>query len=60
MKTLPSIETQKKMHAFFMKTSAPRIYRKFLDREDQTQEFDDWLTEWRERLRKEVTKHEWK
>lgn len=52
MKTIPSIETQKRMHAFFMKTSAPRIYQEFLNRDDQTQEFDDWLTEWRERLRK--------
>ncbi|MFD1204007.1 hypothetical protein ACFQ38_02540 [Sporosarcina contaminans] len=25
-KNMPSIETQKRMHAFFMKTSAPRIY----------------------------------
>lgn len=28
MKNMPSIETQKRMHAFFMKTSAPRIYEK--------------------------------
>lgn len=32
MKSMPSIETQKKMHAFFMKTSAPRIYQQMLER----------------------------
>lgn len=32
MKTLPSIETQKRMHAFFMKTSAPRLYQELLER----------------------------
>jgi|GEM_PF-2257682 len=32
MKTIPSIETQKKMHAFFMKTSAPRLYQELLER----------------------------
>lgn len=31
MKTIPSIETQQRMHAFFMKTSAPRIYKKELE-----------------------------
>ena len=30
---MPSIETQKKMHAFFMKTSAPRLYKKQLEKE---------------------------
>lgn len=32
MKTLPSIETQRKMHAFFMETSAPRLYRELLEK----------------------------
>lgn len=27
-KNMPSIETQKRMHAFFLKTSAPRIWQK--------------------------------
>ncbi|MGF0471188.1 hypothetical protein ACQQ6W_16270 [Lysinibacillus fusiformis] len=31
MKTIPSIETQQRMHAFFMKTSAPRIYKRQLE-----------------------------
>lgn len=31
MKTIPSIETQQRMHAFFMKTSAPRIYKRRLE-----------------------------
>ncbi|PID22473.1 hypothetical protein CSV61_02175 [Sporosarcina sp. P3] len=31
---MPSIETQKKMHAFFMRTSAPRIYRKIKEQEE--------------------------
>ncbi|WP_185903415.1 hypothetical protein [Lysinibacillus sphaericus] len=31
MKTIPSIETQQRMHAFFMKTSAPRIYKRELE-----------------------------
>lgn len=31
---MPSIETQKKMHAFFMRTSAPRIYQKLKEQED--------------------------
>ncbi|WKT75616.1 hypothetical protein [Lysinibacillus fusiformis] len=38
MKTIPSIETQRKMHAFFMKTSAPRIYKKYLEAERQRKE----------------------
>lgn len=39
MKTIPSIETQQRMHAFFMKTSAPRIYKKELEEaERQTKE----------------------
>lgn len=29
-KNMPSVETQKRMHAFFMKTSAPRIYEKMM------------------------------
>lgn len=32
-KNMPSIETQKRMHAFFMKTSAPRLYQKQLEEE---------------------------
>lgn len=31
MKTMPSIETQKRMHAFFVKTSAPRIVARELE-----------------------------
>ncbi|MFC9540834.1 hypothetical protein ACFTQ7_13215 [Lysinibacillus sp. NPDC056959] len=31
MKTMPSIETQQRMHAFFMKTSAPRIYKELVE-----------------------------
>ncbi|MEA0565127.1 hypothetical protein [Lysinibacillus irui] len=31
MKTIPSIETQQRMHEFFMRTSAPRIYKKELE-----------------------------
>lgn len=31
VKTIPSIETQQRMHAFFMKTSAPRIYKRQLE-----------------------------
>lgn len=38
MKTIPSIETQQKMHAFFMKTSAPRIYKKYLEEERKRQQ----------------------
>lgn len=33
MKTMPSIETQRRMHTFFMETSAPRIYAKMLEEE---------------------------
>lgn len=33
MKSIPSIETQKKMHAFFMKTSAPRILEEMKEKE---------------------------
>lgn len=40
MKTIPSIETQQKMHAFFMKTSAPRIYKKFLEEERKRNEME--------------------
>ncbi|WP_267897060.1 hypothetical protein [Lysinibacillus yapensis] len=35
MKTMPSIETQKKMHAYFMKTSAPRITKAQKEKEDE-------------------------
>ncbi len=36
LKTIPSIETQQHMHAFFMKTSAPRIYKKTTRRRAKT------------------------
>ncbi|QTB29082.1 hypothetical protein [Lysinibacillus sphaericus] len=38
MKTIPSIETQQRMHEFFMKTSAPRIYKKRLEEEQRLKE----------------------
>ncbi|MFJ8102834.1 hypothetical protein [Lysinibacillus sp. NPDC096212] len=38
MKTMPSIETQQRMHAFFMKTSIPRIYKELLEAEQQRKE----------------------
>ena len=31
LKIIPSIETQQRMHAFFMKTSAPRIYKELIE-----------------------------
>ncbi|WP_170939029.1 MULTISPECIES: hypothetical protein [unclassified Lysinibacillus] len=40
MKTIPSIETQQRMHAFFMKTSAPRIYKELLEAERQRKEVE--------------------
>lgn len=37
-KSIPSIETQKLMHAFFMQTSAPRIFKEELKgRDDNAQ-----------------------
>ncbi|MDM5229674.1 hypothetical protein [Lysinibacillus pakistanensis] len=41
MKTIPSIETQQRMHAFFMKTSIPRIYKELLEAERQRKEADE-------------------
>lgn len=32
-KNMPSVEVQKRMHAFFMKTSAPRIYEQMKEKE---------------------------
>jgi len=40
LKTIPSIETQQHMHAFFMKTSAPRIYKKQLEEEQKRKEME--------------------
>lgn len=40
MKTIPSIETQQRMHAFFMKTSAPRIYKELLEEEQKRKEME--------------------
>lgn len=40
LKTIPSIETQQRMHAFFMKTSAPRIYKKQLEEEQKRKEIE--------------------
>ena len=40
MKTIPSIETQQRMHAFFMKTSAPRIYKELLEAEQKRKEIE--------------------
>lgn len=40
MKTIPSIETQQRMHAFFMKTSAPRIYQRQLEEERKRKEIE--------------------
>jgi len=41
VKTIPSIETQQRMHAFFMKTSIPRIYKELLEAEQQRKEADE-------------------
>lgn len=35
---MPSIETQKRMHAFFMKTSAPRILKEIKEQEAKQKE----------------------
>lgn len=40
LKTIPSIETQQRMHAFFMKTSAPRIYKELLEEERKRKEME--------------------
>lgn len=40
LKTIPSIETQQRMHAFFMKTSAPCIYKKQLEEEQKRKEME--------------------
>jgi len=40
LKTIPSIETQQRMHAFFMRTSAPRIYKKRLEEEQKRKEVE--------------------
>ncbi|WP_185903590.1 hypothetical protein [Lysinibacillus sphaericus] len=40
MKTIPSIETQQRMHAFFMKTSAPLIYKDRLEEEQRRKEVE--------------------
>ncbi|MGE7945517.1 hypothetical protein [Lysinibacillus sp. NPDC093688] len=40
MKTIPSIETQQRMHAFFMRTSAPRIYKERLEEEQKRNELE--------------------
>lgn len=31
---MPSIEVQKRMHAFFMKTSAPRLYKQMKEKKE--------------------------
>lgn len=45
MKTIPSIETQQRMHAFFMKTSAPRIYKRQLEEEQRRKEVESQQNE---------------
>lgn len=40
LNTIPSIETQQRMDAFFMKTSAPRIYKKLLEEEQKRKEME--------------------
>jgi len=45
MKTIPSIETQQRMHAFFMKTSAPRIYKKYLEEAERQRKDDEMQNE---------------
>lgn len=40
LKTIPYIETQQRMHAFFMKTSAPRFYKKQLEEEQKRKEME--------------------
>ncbi len=40
MKTIPSIETQQRMHEFFMRTSAPRIYKRQLEEERKRKEIE--------------------
>jgi len=45
MKTIPSIETQQRMHAFFMKTSAPRIYKKYLEEAERQRKEDEMQNE---------------
>ena len=45
MKNMPNLETQQKMHEFFMKTSAPRILEerklKELEKEENEKEKND-------------------
>lgn len=45
LKTIPSIETQQRMHAFFMKTSAPRIYKKRLEEAERQRKEAEALNE---------------
>lgn len=40
MKTIPSIETQQRMHEFFMRTSAPRIHKMELEEERKRKEIE--------------------
>ncbi|MFS0819635.1 hypothetical protein ABC382_22460 [Lysinibacillus sp. 1P01SD] len=45
MKTIPSIETQQRMHAFFMKTSAPRIYKRRLEEAERQRKEEELQNE---------------
>ncbi|WP_153721795.1 hypothetical protein [Sporosarcina cascadiensis] len=38
---MPSIEVQKRMHAFFMRTSAPRIYEQLTEEERRKYDTDN-------------------
>ena len=49
MKTIPSIETQQRMYAFFMKTSAPRIYKELLEEEQKRKEMESQQDENKEK-----------